>query len=256
MPGYRLRQLIRRGRHYDVYDAWSDARDCRVVIKRARPGADAARGRILLGEGRRLLALTHPHLVRAYEVHAHPRPSIVLETLPGQTLGHLFHERGPLPVADVVQLGRQLVSVVGYLHTNSLVHADLKPENAIVSDGLVKLIDLSLAQPPGRWSRRAGTPGYLAPEQAARQSVTAATDVWGLGLVLLEAASGEDPYPLGCPGYDEALGPHRSPVPLRQRRRAPRPLSDLIEAMTQIDTSRRPPMASLRSALQAMPGRV
>jgi serine/threonine protein kinase len=255
MPGYRLRQLIQRGRHYDVYDAWSDERDCRVVVKRARPGTDAARGRILIREGRRLLALTHPHLVRAYEIHRQPRPAIVLETLPGQTLGHLFVERGPLQSADVVQLGRQLVSVLGYLHANSLVHADLKPENATVSDGLVKLIDLSLAQPPGRWRRRAGTPGYLSPEQAGRQFVTPATDVWGLGLVLLEAACGEDPYPVGCPDYDEAVGPCRSPVPLRQRRRAPRTLSDLLEAMTQIDPSRRPPMTSVRSALYAMPGR-
>jgi serine/threonine protein kinase len=85
--------------------------------------------------------------------------------------------------------------------------------------------------------------------------VTPATDVWGLGLVLLEAACGEDPYPVGCPDYDEAVGPCRSPVPLRQRRRAPRTLSDLLEAMTQIDPSRRPPMTSVRSALYAMPGR-
>jgi serine/threonine protein kinase len=255
MPGYRLRRLIQRGRCYEVFDAWSDERDSPVVIKRARPGADPASGRILVREGRRLLTLTHPHLVRAYEVYLQPRPAIVLETLPGQTLGHLFHERGPLPPADVVQLGRQMVSVLSYLHTKNLVHADVKPENATVSDGLVKVIDLSLAQAPGRWRRRAGTPGYLAPEQARAGIVTAATDVWGLGLVLLEAACGEDPYPVGCAEYEEGVGPSHSPLSLRQRRRTPRALSDLLDEMTQIDPSRRPPMTLVRSELLALPAR-
>ena len=255
MPGYRLRRLIQRGTHYDVYDAWSDERDSPVVVKRLRPTADMSRGRVLLREGRRLLALTHPHLVRVYEIHARPRPAIVLETLPGRTLGQLFRDTGPLPSADVAQLGRQVVSALGYLHTNGLVHADLKPENAIASDGLVKLIDLSLAQPPGRWNRRAGTPGYLSPEQAGRRRVTPATDVWGLGLLLLEAASGEDPYPVGCAEYEEGIGPHLPPLPLRRRRRAPRALSDLLEAMTQIDPGSRPCLAIVRSALGAMPAR-
>jgi serine/threonine protein kinase len=255
MPGYRLRRLIQRGRYYDVYDAWSDERESPVVVKRTRADARPSAGSILLREGRRLQSLSHPYLVRAYEVHRLPRPAIVLETLPGQTLGHLYRERGPLPAADVVQLGRQLVSVAGYLHANGLVHADLKPENAIYCDGRVRLIDLSLAQPAGRWRRRAGTPGYLAPEQAGQGWVSPATDVWGVGLLLLEACIGEDPYPVGCDEYDEASGPLRSPVPLRRRRRAPRALSDLLESMTRIEPTERPSVTQVAAALRAMPGR-
>lgn len=251
MPGYRLDRLIHRGHSFEVYAAWSLVRDCPVVVKRARPGAQAEAVQRLMREGRLLLSLTHPHLVRAYEVHRRPRPAVVLETLPGQTLGHLF-DGGPLPAHDVVTLGRQLVSVLAYLHSRSIVHADLKPGNATVSDGLVHVMDLSLAQRPGPWRRTAGTPGYLAPEQAARTFVTPATDIWGLGLLLLEAASGQDPYPVGCPEYDEDAGPLQAPRPLRVRRRTTRPLSDLIEAMTRTDPAARPPLADVRTALNAL----
>lgn len=252
MPGYRLRRLIHRGRSFEVYDAWSVERDCPVVVKRARASATPASGQRLVREGRRLLGLTHPHLVRAYEVHRLPRPAIVLETLPGQTLGHLFHETGPLPVHEVAQLGRQLVSVLSYLHAHGIVHADLKPGNATVSDGIVRLIDLSLAQSAGPWRLRAGTPGYLAPEQARRGDVSPATDVWGLGLLLLEAASGEDPFPVGCPEYDEAGGPVSAPMRLRDRRRAPAALDDLLVAMTHMDPAARIALGEARDALEAL----
>lgn len=252
LPGYRLRRLIHRGKSFEVYDAWSDERDCPVVIKRVRPSAEEASSRRLITEGRRLAARTHPHLVRAYEVIREPRATVVLETLPGETLGHLFEDRGPLSAADVLQMGRQLVSVTSYLHTTGIIHADLKPGNATVSSGLVRLIDLSLAQAPGRWRRSAGTPGYLSPEQARLESVSEATDVWGLGLLLLEAASGEDPFPVGCPEYDEGVGPVASPAPLNKRRRMPAALSGLIAEMTRMDPHDRPAMADVRSAIDGM----
>lgn len=249
MPGYRLRTLLHRGRRFDVYDAWSDERDCPVVVKRVRPGAPAESARRLLREGRRLQRLSHPGLVRAYEVHREPRAAVVLETLPGQTAAMLFDEQGPLTLRDAVEMGRQLVSVTGYLHAHGLVHADVKPGNAIVSGGQIRLLDLSLAQRPGRWRRRAGTPGYLAPEQAALADVTPATDVWGIGLMLLEAASGDDPYPVPCSRYDEIHGPVAPPTPLHRRRRTSRRFSDLVEAMTQLDPAQRPTLPQVRDTL-------
>jgi len=250
LPGYRLRRLLHRGHSFDVYDAWSEERACPVVVKRARPGATPAAQRRLVREGTLLRRLTHPHLVRAYEVVREPRVSVVLETLPGQTLGHLFHEAGPLPVADVAELGSQLAAVVGYLHRHDLIHADLKPGNATVSDGLVRLIDLSLARAPGLWRSDSGTPGYISPEQARRQRISPATDVWGIGLVLLEAASGDDPFPVGTAGYDEEHGPLASPEPLRARRRVPRSFADLVDGMTSFNPADRPSVAEVLSGLQ------
>ncbi len=254
LPGYRLDHLIHRGHSFEVYAAWSLERDCPVVVKRARQAADPEAVSRLLAEGRLLTTLSHPHLVRAYEVRADPRACVVLETLPGRTLGHLFDD-GPIPAPDVVMLGRQLLSVLSYLHVKGIVHADLKPGNATVHAGLVRVIDLSLAQPPGPWRRRAGTPGYLAPEQASQGHVGPATDVWGLGLLLLEAAAGDDPYPVGCPEYDEDRGPLLPPAALRRRRRVSRALSDLLEAMTAMDPAERLSMPQVRAELHRLPGR-
>lgn len=251
LPGYRLERLVHRGRSFDVYDAWSLERACPVVVKRARPGAEAEASRRLVLEGERLHALAHPHLVRCYEVHCEPRASLVLETLPGLTLGAVFCERDRLPLPDVAQMGVQLASALLYLHRHGLVHADLKPGNAIVSGGgHLRLIDLSLAQAPGPWRSTRGTPGYLAPEQARSEDVGPWTDVWGLGLLLLEAAAGDDPYPEGCPEYDEERGPRASPRPLHLRRRGVRELGELVAAMTAIDPAARPALPDVAGRLR------
>ncbi|GAA1732400.1 hypothetical protein GCM10009809_29880 [Isoptericola hypogeus] len=253
VPGYRLRRLVHRGTSFDVYDAWSDERACPVVVKRTRPGAAAEAGRRLLREGRMLLTLTHPHIVRAYEVPQVDRPTVVLETLTGQTLDHLFDENGALAVRDVAELGRQLASALVYLHSRGIVHGDLKPANAVNAQGLARLIDLSLAGPPRVWRSARGTPGYVSPEQARREQVSPATDVWGLGLLLLEAAADDDPYPVGDDGrYREGHGPLEAPVPLSRRRRVPARLGDLVTAMSAFDPAARPSMAHVRRELEAL----
>lgn len=249
LKGYQLRALVHEGRSFEVYEAWSEERECPVVVKRSRAGASQEARERLLHEGTVLVSLTHPHLVRAYEVHAEPRVSVVLETLPGQTLGRLFEEHAPLQARDVAELGRQLASVLCYLHHHDLVHADIKPANVVSTGGVVRLIDLSLAGTQRVWDSSSGTPGYLSPEQASRGLVTSATDVWGLGLLLLEAISGRDPYPVGDSRYLEGYGPIRPPRPLRRSRRVPPELAVLIERMTALDPADRPDLSSVRAVL-------
>jgi serine/threonine protein kinase len=155
-PGYRTIELLRRGRDLDVYDVWSEERACRCVIKAVRPDRlhrDGAGSR-LLDEGRLLCRLTHPHIVRGYEVCEEPFPMVVLETLAGETLGHMIDRGAALSVPELAQLGLHLCSAIRYLHGHGVLHLDLKPSNVIAECGRAKLIDLSVARPPG--SRRAG----------------------------------------------------------------------------------------------------
>jgi eukaryotic-like serine/threonine-protein kinase len=129
MKGYQLLELLSRGHACDTYDAWSEERGCRVIIRTG----DVRR------EGRLLQRLTHPNIVRAYEVH---RDWIVLETLSGATLAALL-EDGPLDHDDAAEMGRQLCSAIGYLHRRGRLHFDLKPSNLIADGGRLKVIDVS-----------------------------------------------------------------------------------------------------------------
>ncbi|MFD9095333.1 serine/threonine-protein kinase [Streptomyces collinus] len=251
VAGYRVLAHLARTTWLDVYDAWSDERDCRCVLKTVRPdlrGEDRLVRR-LLREGRWLREFTHPHLVRAYETFESPEPLVVLETLTGEMLSHLVDRLRHRPAADdVALLGVQLCSAVHYLHGRGLLHLDVKPSNVVVERGHAKLLDLSLARPPGPAPAGLGTRGYLAPEQARGGPLTAAADVWGIGVTLFEVACGEPPF-----GRPEAPAPPpvRSAPPVGSRRRLPAALAAAVDACLRVDVPSRPTIAELSATLEA-----
>ncbi|MFE5580017.1 serine/threonine-protein kinase [Kitasatospora sp. NPDC056531] len=242
-PGYRVLAHLCRTGWLDVYDAWSEERDCRCVVKVLRPDrrGDRELRERLLREGRWLTEFTHPHLVRGYGTGERPQPYAVLETLTGETLAHLLDRRPRRPAAtDLTLLGLHLCSAMRYLHGKNLLHLDLKPANIVIDCRRAKVLDLSIARPPGPGSRGVGTDGYLAPEQASGGPFTAATDVWGIGTTLYEAATGELPFD---------GEPPRSFTPVSRRRRLPRPLAEAIDASLLLDPAARPPLARLAAVL-------
>jgi serine/threonine protein kinase len=249
LPGYRSVGLLGQSSRYEVHRAWSETRAVPVAVKFARPSAGPDPARALAEEGRLLLGLTHPHVVRAYELHT-GRSALVLELLPGPTLSDVFDAQGVIDWRDGVDLGRHLASALGYLHRLGYLHCDVKPKNVLIVQGRAVLIDLSLARPPGRCARRHGTQGYLAPEQSEQQELSPATDVWGLGLLLLEALSGADAYPPHCPEYREEHGPVAPPPPRRWPRDVPGELRGLVEACTALEPTARPELANVITALE------
>lgn len=235
LPGHRVEALLARGGRVDTYDVTSLERDCRAVVKVVRPdrtGEPHVRDAVLT-EGALLTTLSHPHLVRGYEVVAGPRPAVVLETLPGATLAAVLDD-GRLGVADAALLGRQLVSVLGYLHRQGWLHLDVKPDNVVVQEGRAVLIDLGLATRPGRLGRAVGTDGYAAPEQDAGGTVSAATDVWGLAATLVECVTG------AAPGRTPDLA------------RVPAALRPLLADCLQPDPADRPALADLGRRLEQL----
>jgi serine/threonine protein kinase len=267
--GYETLQLLRRGRDLDVYDAWSEERASRVVIKAVRPdrldhGGAAER---LLEEGRLLMRLTHPHIVRAYEVIEEPAPMVVLETLAGETLGHMIDVREvELSAPELAQLGLHLTSAIRYLHRHGVLHLDLKPSNVIAECGRAKLIDLSVARPPGPAHPGIGTHYYLSPEQARGGELGPAADVWGIGAVLFEAATGEPAFDdpdapdddsdeslsetLDDSDYPQLAAPARRVDELRPG--LPPALADLVAACLAPGSARRPGVEELMRALEPL----
>lgn len=244
-----MQRLVAASNRFEVYQAWSEARSCAVVVKTAKASLGPEGGERVLREGRHLTGLNHPHLIKLYEVHESPQPALILEVLTGPTLREMFREEGRLPTQDVVVMGRQIGSALWYLHGTGILHCDLKPANLIAEGSSIKVIDLSGARPPGVGERRHGTQGYLSPEQANRETVTEATDVWGLGVIMLEALADRDPFPPGCPEYQEDLGPLASPPGGWRPRKLPAEIGDLVDACCAYDPARRPTLAQAIATL-------
>ncbi|GDY28501.1 serine/threonine-protein kinase [Gandjariella thermophila] len=268
-PGYRVVAHLRRGADLDAYDAWSEQRYARCFVKTPRPdrvGVDEVCRRLLL-EGRLLRELTHPHLVRGYDL-VQPAPGqppvLVLEALTGTHLGALLRDRHRrLSTSDIAHLGRQLCSAIRYLHDHGYLHLDLKPSNIIAEAGRAKVIDLSLARPPGTCHPGVGTRAYLAPEQAEGDFLDTPADVWGIGLVLYEAATLTRPFaaPRGAgPEWSYSGDPTRylqlcrvAPS-VRALRRLPRPLAEAIDGCLQPKPADRPTVPELWQACTAITG--
>jgi serine/threonine protein kinase len=251
---YRVIRHLARGKALDVYDVWSDERHALCVAKAPRPdrARDAGTRRRLRREGDLLLRVTHPHLVRAYELVERPGPVLVLESLTGATLGHTIdHSPRRLPTSDLIYLGLQLCSALRYLHSLDVLHLDLKPANIISENGLVKVIDLSVARPPGRARPGVGTRQYMSPEQARGGDLGPAADIWGIGAVMYAAATGQRPfYRLD----DEKTYPQLEgrAVPVRKHRRLPRQLALIVDGCLEPEPSDRPSPAQLFDGLEAI----
>jgi serine/threonine protein kinase len=253
---YRVLDHLNRSNSQDVYEVWSASRTSRCVAKLLRPDRRAetdARDR-LRQEAYLLLDMSHPHVVRAYELLEGPLgPVLILETLTDATLyGLLEAQSSRLPWRDVAYLGLHIASALSYLHQRGYVHLDVKPGNIMCSGGLAKLIDLSLAVRLGG-SSSAGTQYYKAPEQVAHRSAWPAIDVWGLGAVLYEAAAGKA-------AFSEASGPGKYPQAavrapsIRRLRRLPSPFACLIDACLEMEPSARPRIEEVHATLAGLTG--
>jgi serine/threonine protein kinase len=259
-PGYRVVSFLRRGRDLDVYDLWSEDRACRCIGKTVRPDRlkkGDARAR-LIREGKLLLRLTHPHIVRAYEVQTLPTPLVILETLPGETLSHLLdRRRRRLGTQEVAHLGLHLCSAIRYLHRNGILHLDLKPSNIIATHGMAKVLDLSVARRPGPHRGGIGTSGYMAPEQSVGGELGPHTDVWGIGVTLYEVATGEP----ACDAGDETSTTWERVIPccakpVRRSRRLPGSLASAIDSCLSFDPACRPSVDELAAQLRLAAGEV
>ncbi len=171
-----------------------------VALKRLAENLarDEDQRRRFLREARLAARLAHPNVVRVFDVGDDDgRPFIAMEYVEGETLAELVARRGPLPAAEAAALGTQMCAGLAAAHAAGLVHRDVKPQNLLLgTDGILKLGDFGIAA--GHEGTRLtlagtilGTAGYLAPEQARGEQVTAAADIYAVGAVLYELLTGE-----------------------------------------------------------------
>ena len=251
---YRLDGLVGRGGSAEVYRAHDTALDRTVAAKlvTVSGGEDAAR----VGDEARLLArLNHPGLVPVYDAGTddNGRPWVVMELVEGETLAETI-KRGPLPPDRVAIIGARLAEALAYVHGQGLVHRDVKPANVLMGrDGRVRLTDFGIARLVDAARVTAtgltvGTASYLSPEQVTGAAVTPATDVYALGLVLLECLKAEREY--AGSAVETALARlHRPPVVPAN---LPQGWPELLRAMTQNEPSLRPSTSDVAADLARM----
>jgi eukaryotic-like serine/threonine-protein kinase len=209
---YRLVRLIGTGGMGSVYAARDEHTYREVAVKMfATPEAMSNADRVRQEREIRLLSmLSHPGLIPLYDAGTHeladgPHRYIVMELMGEATLLRRLAE-GQLPAYEVAALGAQLADALAYVHSRGIVHRDVKPANILISDEgasgftrTVKLTDFGVAHfvDGSRLTGDGtiiGTAAYLSPEQVAGEPIGFATDVYSLGLVLLEALTGTQEY--------------------------------------------------------------
>jgi serine/threonine protein kinase len=208
---YRLISRLGEGGMGEVYLAHDTKLDRPVALKflSSDVAADRNRLRRFHQEARAASSLNHPHIVVVHDFgEMDGRPYLVTEFIEGETLRQRLG-RGPLPIQGVVEIGVQVAEALSAAHARGLVHRDIKPDNVMVRpDGYAKVLDFGLAKlapaPPSSdrtdvESRTepgivVGTPRYMSPEQAGGLDLDARSDVFSLGLVLYEMATGVLPF--------------------------------------------------------------
>jgi serine/threonine protein kinase len=258
-PGRHALRLLGGGRRYEAYLAWDDHLRHLVVVKLVRPdqiGGPARR--TLAAEGRLHGRLAHPLLVRSFGAYPHAdRPHLVLELVEGPRLSTLIRRYGVI-LEQALPLALNLCSVLHYLSAERVVHLDVKPRNIIMAGG-PRLIDLSVAHSfDDLRSLRTptGTVAYMAPEQcdpARFAEIGPASDVWGLGVTIYEALTGELPYP---PPRGEVRNPQLTHVPRPPADGVPAPLAEFLMSCLERRPGDRPTAAELGDALEPLVDRL
>ena len=200
---YRILERLGAGGMGVVYRARDLKLDRDVVLKFLSPSprADDEAKRRLIQEAKAASALDHPNICTIYDLDASEdgQAFISMAYYEGEALYSRI-ARGPLPIALVIDITRQVASGLAAAHARGIVHRDIKPGNIfITADGVVKLLDFGVAKFAGgsritRTGMTLGTAAYMSPEQTRGEEVDRRADVWSLGVVLHEMVTGERPF--------------------------------------------------------------
>jgi serine/threonine-protein kinase len=175
-------------------------------------------------EARSAANLSHPNIVTVHDFgFADNLLFIVMELIPGKDLKQLIREQGRFSVEKGIPLIVQACAGLGYAHRAGLVHCDVKPHNFLVStDGRLKVTDFGIARAlatmaPGEKTDLVwGSPLYFAPEQARGESLSPASDVYSIGVVMYELLSGTPPFTASTPSELARLHMSARPIPIRE----------------------------------------
>lgn len=212
---YRILQVLGQGGMGLVFQALDTHLQRPVALKVMKPdlAEESVSKQRFLREARAAAAIEHDHIVTIYQVgEENGLPFLAMQLLRGEPLDKRLERDGPLPVPEVLRIGRETARGLAAAHARGMIHRDIKPGNIwleVLADerGVsalrvrVKLLDFGLARsaqdPQTRLTKSGfivGTPAYMAPEQARGETVDARADLFSLGCVLYQMATGRLPF--------------------------------------------------------------
>jgi len=256
---YLLEQRIGSGGMAQVWRA-HDLVLVRQVAVKTVTGQAASDPTLRAGARREAQAaarLTHPHITAVHDYaevetdDGQVVPYLVMELLRGETLADRL-ARGPIPWPQAASIGGQVASALAAAHAQGVVHQDIKPANIMLTPSGVKVLDFGIAAMTGHRENTGwiiGTPAYAPPERLRQAPPDPSADVFGLGAILCEMATGEQPFPIHS--WEEAAryrhGQPALPPSVRE------PALSAIRAALDPSPTRRPSAAALARALEQAP---
>jgi serine/threonine-protein kinase len=247
---YLLRHRIGAGGMGEVWEGWDERLRRPVAIKRLDRDGDPVSRERLLREARTVAALSHPGIVAIHDIVEEPdRVSLILELVEGETIRRIVERAGPLAADQVIDLGLQVASALAAAHERGIIHRDLKSENVMrTPDGRIRVLDFGIARrdadPDGTIApdgRIAGTLRAMSPEQALGRPLDPRSDLFSLGVLLYEAATGVSPFRGDGPADTLQRLCTRRPPPARQLAPSlPPELSNLIDRLLEKERAHRP----------------
>ncbi len=224
VAGLCLLREIGSGGFGQVFEAEDSVLKRSVAIKFLLPQAYARPGirELFLAEARSMAAIQHDHVVPIFQVgQVDSKLFLVMPLLVGETLAQRLKREGSLPPSEVGRIGRELCLGLAALHAKGLIHRDIKPANLWLemTTGRVKVLDLGLADEAANLrasSSSGGTPAYMSPEQVDGHDLDFRSDLFSVGALLYECATGRRAFP-GQKITDVLDAVRRSlPVPVRE----------------------------------------
>ena len=210
LGSYRIINQVGQGGMATVYKAYQPSMDRHVAIK-VLPSQLAESKEFVKRfqqEARVIARLEHPHILPAFDYgESEGIAYFVMRYLEAGTLKDRMEAGRPLPLDEIDRIFTQLADALSYAHSHGVIHRDLKPSNALVDrDGNLFLTDFGIAKILESASPRLtqtdaimGTPAYISPEQAQARTVDQRSDIYSLGIILYEMATGSVPFVADTP---------------------------------------------------------